>query len=118
MWRFRRNRNPWERIAGDAGKLIDFIDSKAVDELVEQGKDNEAFSARVFAIRLAAALRDKALVDELTAKAEELLSAQTAAGMAVLQPNGRGNTDREDRRLKLDVRDQLGRCEISNAAAA
>ena len=114
MW-FRRNRDPWETIVRDVGKIIDFIDKEAVEKLVKQGREEAAFAARLAAIRLAVILRDQSLVKEQVSRAEELLTTQTAAGMAVLQTNGHSEAALDDKRHGLELRDQLGRAAIHNA---
>ena len=118
MWRFRRKRNPWGRIGGDVGKIINFIDTVAVDKLMEQGKDDDAFAARVFAIRLATMLANRSLVEEQVSKAEDYLESQRSVELAHLRLNGLSKKELENREHQLDTYGQVNRCFIQRAAAA
>lgn len=116
MWWFRRNRNPWKKIGEDLKSLIDFLDTEAVDKLVEQGEDDKAFQTRLIAIRLASMLANHQIAEEMVSKAKQLLDSQTSAGMTALQQNGHGDKERGEQRTRIEVRDQLGHCSIQNAA--
>ena len=93
MWPFKRD--PWKRINRDLLGLIHFIDTDAIRQLVDQGKLDEAFEARLVAIRIAAMYRNQSLTGEQVAKAEELLES--------LPPD--------------NVRNAVARCFIQRAAA-
>ncbi len=116
MWFLKRD--PWIRINRELKGLIHYLDTDAAVKFADQGKDDEALEARLVAIRLAVMFRDRSTVESMVSRTEELLDKQRAAGISGLQTNGLTQEEREDKRLRLDVRDQVARCFIQIASAA